>query len=104
MRLIIVALLMFTSSAALAAKVSCGGKMTKVMAGHYACEGYIAFKTVQSPSKWMCSKSKDADSAILAGFMADRTTTVLVESGNDTISTCADLTSYSKIDYIMLDK
>jgi len=105
MRALLVALLVLTTSAATAAvKMECGGKITTVMAGHFSCEGYVAFKTEKSPSRWMCSKSKDADSAILAGFMADKKTTVQIDGTDLTTQTCEGLNTYRKIDYIMLIK
>ena len=91
------------ASSAIAGNMNCGGKILHVMGGHYSCGGFVAFKT-ESSNMWMCSQSKDADSVILAGFMADKSTYTAIIGTDTANSECSELPHYRKISYVILNK
>lgn len=98
---LLISVLLMSPMLSFAGAINCGGKITMVMGGHSSCGGFVAFKTEKSLSKWICSKSKDNDAVILAGFMADKTTysTVFVVSNS-----CVDLAHYQSAEYVILYK
>ncbi|MGH1469979.1 MAG: hypothetical protein ACRBCS_02215 [Cellvibrionaceae bacterium] len=91
--------LTLTSFSLFAAETNCGGTVTLVMAD-YGCQGNMAFKTTQSGSKWMCTKSKEAGSVLLAAFMAGKTVSAYIEISD--VGQCANLPNYRNINYLII--
>ena len=98
---LLVSILLVLPGYVFAGDINCGGKITIVMGGHSSCDGYVAFRTDDSSGKWICSKSKDNDAVILAGFMADKTTYTAASVASNS---CADLSDYHAAEYVILYK
>lgn len=71
-----------------------------VMGDHPSCQGNIAFKTTASAAKWMCTKSQEASSVVLAAMTTGKGTHVSIDNAN--AATCPDLPHYREISYVIV--
>ena len=75
------------------------------MADYPRCSGNLAFKTSGSGGKsgrWMCTKSKEAGSVVLAALAAGKTVEVYIEA-SDVAGSCTALPDYRDISYLILN-
>lgn len=93
--------LLFLSTAG-AADFNCGGRITRVMADHPGCGGNIAFKTDGSGGVWMCTKSKEGSSLVLAVALFEKPVLVYIEA-TDVGGACASLPQYRDVSYVIVD-
>ena len=91
--------LIFAAFSLLAAEANCGGTVTVVMAD-YGCQGNMAFKTTNSGSAWMCTKSKEAGSVLLTAFSTGKAVSAYIEISD--VGQCANLPNYRNINYIII--
>lgn len=88
-----------------AADVWCGGRIALVMADHPSCGGNMAFKTDATGGQggvWMCTKSKEGSSLVLAAFLSEKTVGAFIE-GSDVGGVCTSLPSYRNISYVIIN-
>lgn len=92
-------------STAGAADFNCGGRIARVMADHPSCGGNMAFKTDATGGQggaWMCTKSKEGSSLVLAAALSDKSVLVYIE-GSDVGGVCPNLPHYRNISYVIID-
>ena len=97
-------LLLFSSGAS-AAEANCGGLVSWVVADHAQCGGNIGFKTDASggmQGKWLCTKTKEGGSVVLAAIVAGRPVRAYVEVG-DVGGLCSQVPHFRQIIYIIID-
>ena len=97
--------LFLVASFANAADINCGGRVSLIMADHPSCNGNLAFKTEGSGGGtgiWMCTKSKEATSVVMAAMLADKVVSAYIEAG-DVGHVCTQLTHYRQISYVVLN-
>jgi len=88
-----------------AADINCGGRISYVMADHPGCNGNMAFKTEATGGIggiWMCTRSKEGNSVVVASMLDDRTVLVYIE-GSDAGGICTQLPHYRAISYVIIN-
>jgi|SRR5258706_446332 len=88
-----------------AADINCGGHISFVMADHPGCSGNLAFKTEATGGAggiWMCTRSKEGNSVVIASMLDDRTVLVYIE-GSDVGGVCTQLPNYRAISYVIIN-
>ena len=99
-----IASVLLAASAANAADINCGGRVSLVMADHPSCNGHVAFKTEGTGGNvgiWMCTKSKEASAMVMAALLADKALSAYIEAA-DAGNVCTQLTHYRQVSYVIL--
>lgn len=88
-----------------AADANCGGTVSWAMADYPQCNGNLAFKTSGSGGsggRWMCVRSKEGSSMVLAALVAGKLLEVYIEA-SDVGGNCLALPNYRNVSYVIIN-